>query len=97
MQPPTASRHRAAWIIALVVDAIQIGLISTTGPFSFLIDIPLDLVAMAILWRLLGWHWVLLPTFVIEFLPIAELAPSWTLAVWIITRRQQGLSVENRS
>ena len=43
-------------------------------------------VAALVLWRLLGWHWVLIPSFVVELLPVAELAPTWTAAVWWMTR-----------
>jgi hypothetical protein len=88
MKPLTPARIRAAWLIAIAVDAIQIG-ISITGPLGFLVDAPLDLVAMALLWWLLGWHWALLPSFVFELLPIADMAPTWTLAVWIVTRRRK--------
>ena len=43
----------------------------------------------ALLWRILGWHWALAPSFLFELLPIADVAPTWTLAVWIITGRKK--------
>lgn len=91
MKPLTPARLRTAWIIALAVDAIQIG-ISVTGPLGFLVNIPLDLAAMGLLWWLLGWHWFLLPSCVFEVLPIADMAPTWSLAVWIITRQRKALN-----
>lgn len=81
-------RRQLAWIIAILVDAIQIGLFPLTGTLSTWIGAPLDLITMGILWGLLGWHWALAPSFVFEFLPIAELAPTWTLATWIASRKQ---------
>jgi hypothetical protein len=84
----TPNRARAAWIIAILTDAIQLGLIPITGTLSTWIDKPLDVLAMIVLWRLLGWHMVLLPTFVVELVPYAELVPTWTLAVWLITRQR---------
>jgi len=88
MKPLTPARLRAAWLLALAVDAIQIGLLPTTGPLSFLLDAPLDLAAMFVLWRLLGWHWAFMPSFLIELLPVVDLAPTWTLAVWLATRKK---------
>lgn len=85
-----STRIRLAWMVAIVVDAVQIGLLPVTGTLStWWVDTPLDLVAMAVLWRLLGWHWALAPSFLFEFLPIAELAPTWTLATWIIVRKRR--------
>ena len=82
-------RIQLAWIVAVLVDALQIGLLPVTGGFSLWLDKPLDVVAMVLLWRLLGWHWALVPSFIFEFLPIAELAPTWTLATLIIVRKRK--------
>jgi hypothetical protein len=90
MKPRTPARLRAAWIIALAVDAIQIG-ISIAGPLSIPLDAVLDSVTMLALWRILGWHWALLPSFVFELLPVADMAPTWSLAVWIITAQKRRL------
>jgi len=35
---------------------------------------------------LLGWHWAFLPTLLAEMIPVVDLVPSWTAAVWIVTR-----------
>ena len=46
---------------------------------------------MAVTWRLIGFHPLLLPTFVLEVLPIADLVPVWTACVAIVValRRKQ--------
>lgn len=85
MSPTT--RRRAAWILALAVDALQIGLFLPTLGLSSLANNVIDLALMIVLWRLLGWHWAFLPTVVAEFIPFVELVPSWTLAVAIATRK----------
>ncbi len=89
MHPISANRIRVAWMVAILVDALQIGLLPITGGLSLWVDKPLDILAMALLWRLLGWHWALAPSFLFEFLPIAELAPTWTLATWIVVRKRK--------
>ncbi len=90
--PP--SRTRIAWIVAIAVDALQIGLFPATATLSTWLDKPLDFAAMGLLWYLVGWHWALLPTFAFELVPFVELVPTWTAAVWLITRKRkaQGLT-----
>lgn len=80
-------RLKAAWAVAVGVDALQFFLLPTTieGGFSPLED-GLDLVAMALLWALVGWHWAFLPSLVVKLLPVADLAPTWTLAMAIAHR-----------
>ena len=54
-------------------------------------DEILDVAAMLLMWRLLGFHPLLLPTFVLEVVPLADLAPTWTVCVAIVIalRRKQ--------
>jgi hypothetical protein len=89
MKPVTPIRIHVAWLVAILMDALQIGLFPITGTLSTWLGAPLDILSMGILWFLLGWHWALLPSFVFEFLPFAELAPTWTLATWIIVRKRK--------
>ena len=86
MNPLSSRRIAVAWGVALAVDGLQLFFAATTGGMSMLVDKGLDLVAALVLWRLLGWHWVLIPSFVVELLPVAERAPTWTAAVWWMTR-----------
>ena len=39
---------------------------------------------------LVGWHFAFLPTFVAELVPGVDLIPTWTAAVWLVTRRRKG-------
>jgi hypothetical protein len=84
---PTLSktRIRVAWAIALAVDAIQIPA-AAAGPVGWFVDVGLDLITMAVMWALLGFHWAFLPTFLTEWIPYLNLAPFWTLAVALATR-----------
>jgi len=83
--PLSRTRIRAAWAIALAVDAIQIPA-DATGPVGWLLGAGLDVVTMVIMWTMLGFHWAFLPSFVTEAVPYLNLAPFWTLAVAIATR-----------
>ena len=85
--PQLRRRHRIALIAAVLIDSIQLGLFPVFSPGFFSIaNNLLDGVAFLFFWRLLGWHWSLLPGFVFEFIPFVDLAPTWTLAVCLAIR-----------
>jgi len=90
--PVHAHRNRilAARALALVADAVQLGLLPLfiQGAASPLND-ALDVAVGAGMVALVGWHWVFLPTFVTELLPFVDLAPTWTIAALIATRQRQ--------
>jgi hypothetical protein len=81
--------HRLAWIVAMAADAIQIVALPlfVAGGISPA-DSVLDLIVAAVLIRLLGWHWAFLPTLAAELIPGADLFPTWTAAVWFVTRQR---------
>src|SRR6476646_4212407 len=82
------SRIRAAYGAAIAVDVLQLAL----GAFGWIFaDEILDVVAMLVISRLIGFHPLLLPTFVIELVPVADLLPTWTgcVALVVALRRKQ--------
>ncbi len=86
----TRQRVRLAFAIAVTVDVLQLLL----GPIGWAFaDEILDVLAMILTWRVLGFHPLLLPTFALEFLPIADWLPTWTGCVAMVValrKRQQG-------
>ena len=84
-QPLSKARLRAAWIVAVAVDAIQIP-VEATGLLGWIVGAGLDVVTMIALWSLVGFHWAFLPSFLTEWIPYLDYAPLWTLAVLIATR-----------
>ena len=81
--------HRLAWAVAIAADALQIAAfpLFVEGGISPA-DSLLDLIVAFVLIRLLGWHWAFLPTLAAELVPGADLFPTWTAAVWFVTRQQ---------
>src|SRR4051812_24381877 len=70
--PLTPNRIRLAYATAVATDAAQLLL----GPLGWAFaDEILDIVATIVNWRLLGFHPLLLPTFALEFLPMADMLP----------------------
>lgn len=77
----------AARTIAVIADAVQIGLMPLflEGALSTANDV-LDVAVALAMTALVGWHWAFLPAFVTELVPFLDLVPSWTAAVFIATR-----------
>jgi hypothetical protein len=82
------SRFRAAMLLAVVADALQIVVFPLfgEGALSPAEDV-LDLLVAAILVNLLGWHWEFLPAFAAELVPGLDLVPFWTMAVASVYRK----------
>src|SRR5438034_8557647 len=86
----TRERVRLAFAVAVATDVLQLVL----GPFGWAFaDELLDVAAMILIWRLIGFHPLLLPTFILEFLPRADMLPTWPGCVAIVValrKRQHG-------
>ena len=82
------SRFRAAMILAVAADAVQIFVfpLFAEGALSPADDV-LDLAVAVVLVHLLGWHWEFLPAFAAELVPGLDLVPFWTLSVVNVYRK----------
>ena len=84
-------RHSlVALAIALVADAVQIGLLplfieGAIAPWNDALDIAVG----AMLVALLGWHVAFLPAFLSELVPVLNLFPTWTAAVVFVAARKR--------
>ena len=77
----TRTRMRSAYAVAVAADALQLAL----GPLGWMFaDEVIDCIAAVATWRLLGFHPLLLPTFIVELLPVADLLPTWTGCVALV-------------
>ena len=86
--PTNRSRLRTAWVMAVLVDGLQMitSPAEVTGPMEWVLEVGVDLVTMGVMILLVGFHWAFLPSFVTKLLPFVDLAPTWTLAIFIATR-----------
>ena len=86
--------HATAIVCSVVADAIQIALapafvLGAVSPA----DLVLDLVMFIILLRVFGWSLAILPTCIVELLPIATELPTWTATtLYLISRSKQNRS-----
>jgi hypothetical protein len=84
----TRTRIVLAVVVAIVADALQLPL--QAMPLAPEI---IDIVAMVLTVGLVGFHLLLLPTFLVEFLPLVDMLPTWTgcvIAVIALRKREQG-------
>jgi len=88
------TRFRAAMILAMAADALQIFVfpLFAEGALSPADDV-LDLGVAAVLVNLLGWHWEFLPAFLAELVPGVDLVPFWTLAVISVYRKWKQITI----
>jgi hypothetical protein len=84
------SRFRAAMILAVIADALQIIVfpLFVEGAESPADDV-LDFGVGAVLAYLLGWHWEFAPSFLGKLVPGIDLVPLWTLAVANVYRKSK--------
>jgi len=87
--PPSRNRIWLARFIAVAADAMQLGLFPIFAEgFASPFQIGTDILVAALLIFLVGWHIAFIPSFLLETLPFMDLAPTWTIAVLIATRRR---------
>ena len=78
-------------IFALAVAVIADGLQFIFGPVPF-VDQAIDVVAFGLTAWAVGFHLLLLPTFIVELIPVADMLPTWTacvIAVIALRKRKQ--------
>ena len=85
-----SGRRKLAWTLAIGADALQVALLPVfAGGVASPISDALDISMAAAMIFLLGWHIAFLPTLIAEFIPVVNLVPTWTAAVWLVTRSQK--------
>ncbi|MGH9441567.1 MAG: hypothetical protein ACRD16_04790 [Thermoanaerobaculia bacterium] len=88
-EPRSFSRRRIliARGLAIAVDFAQIAVLPLFSPGATSpADDALDVMTAAAMIGLVGWHWSFLPSFVSELVPVWDLVPTWTAAVFLATR-----------
>jgi hypothetical protein len=88
---PKLTRTRI--VLALMIAVMADGLQWLLGPIGWVIgDQLIDVAAMLFVGWLVGFHWLLLPSFLLELFPVVDELPTWTactIAVIALRRRRQ--------
>jgi hypothetical protein len=86
---PKLTRTRI--ILALAVAVTADGLQFFLGAVPF-VDQAIDVVALLLTVWAIGFHLLLLPTFIVEIFPVMDMLPTWTacvIAVIALRKREQ--------
>ena len=88
MNPGSVQRIWLARGIAIAADLLQMA----AFPYFFEgllspLNAILDVIVAGALILLVGWHIAFLPSFIVEQIPLADLSPTWTIAVLLATRK----------
>ena len=77
----TRGRIVTALAVAVGADFLQVALLPLEWLF---VQQIVDVTAMGLTMWLLGFHPLLLPTFVLEFIPLVDMLPTWTGCVVLV-------------
>lgn len=90
----TKERIAAAYAVAIIADLLQFPIVA--AEFSFVgafsgegAACVLDVVVMAIMTKLLGFHMMFLPTMALEAMPVFSALPSWVGCVAFVVWQQK--------
>jgi hypothetical protein len=85
----TRTRIILAVAVAITADGLQFFL----GPLGWaIVDQAIDVMALLLTAWAIGFHLLLLPTFVVEIIPVVDMLPTWTacvVAVIALRKREQ--------
>lgn len=96
MAKPELTRKRIviAYAVAVVADLIEF-LISASefsvvgagaGEFAAFV---VDAIVFGVMTKLLGFHWMFLPSFCVEVIPGLDLLPTWVGCVYFVVRQRK--------
>ena len=89
----TPLRMALAMAVAVVADGLQLVFGFLLGPLDWaFVDPAIDCVAAVLVNWIIGFHILLLPTFIVKLVPVLEDLPTWTActaAVIALRKREQ--------
>jgi hypothetical protein len=90
----TKQRVAIAYTVAILADLIEFPITAAevtviAAPAAEGLAIVVDAVAFGIITKLLGFHWMLLPSFCVEVIPGIDMLPTWVGCVWFVVRQRR--------
>lgn len=90
-----STRLIAAGVVAVTADVLQYVLLPMGTVFGIAdptgVDQILDIAVAGIMCSLLGFHWVFVPSAIGKMVPVADMMPFWSGAVFFVAMGQTGL------
>src|ERR1700677_2169480 len=90
----TRKRILIAYGVAIVADLIEfpiaaLELTMIGAPVAMFFSFVLDVFVFGILTFLLGFHWLFLPSFLVEVVPGLDMLPTWVGCVFFVVRQRK--------
>ena len=90
----TKNRILAAYAVAIIADLIELPITAAettvvAAPAAEGFAFVVDAIVFGIMTKLLGFHWLLLPSFFVEVVPGLDLLPTWIGCVFYVVRQRR--------
>jgi len=90
----TKRRIIVAYTVAIVADLLELPIsaleLTVIGaPVAMFLSFVLDAVVFGIMMFLLGFHWLFLPSFLVEVVPGLDMLPTWVGCVFFVVRQRK--------
>jgi hypothetical protein len=90
----TRKRILTAYAVAIVADLIEfpIAALELTvigAPVAMFLSFVLDVLVFGIMTFVLGFHWLFLPSFLVEVVPGLDMLPTWVGCVFFVVRQRK--------
>jgi hypothetical protein len=90
----TKKRIVIAYTVAIVADLLEfpisaLELTVIAAPLAMFLSFMLDVFVFGIMTFLLGFHWLFLPSFLVEVVPGLDMLPTWVGCVWFVVRQRK--------
>jgi hypothetical protein len=96
MAKPELTRKRIliAYAVAIIADLIEfpisaLELTVVGAPVAMFLSFILDVFVFGIMTFLLGFHWLFLPSFLVEVVPGLDMLPTWVGCVFFVVRQRK--------
>jgi hypothetical protein len=77
----------AADLIEFPISALELTVIG--APVAMFLSFMLDVFVFGIMTFLFGFHWLFLPSFLVEVIPGLDMLPTWVGCVWFVVRQRK--------
>jgi hypothetical protein len=90
----TKKRIVIAYVVAIAADLIEFPLTAIEltvigAPVAEFIAFIIDAFVFGVMFKLLGFHWMFLPSFCVEVIPGLDMLPTWVGCVWFVVRQRK--------
>jgi hypothetical protein len=96
MVKPELTKRRIviAYLIAVVADLLEFPISAAevtvvVAPAAEGVDVVVDAIVFVIMTKLLGFHWMLLPSAFVEAVPGLDVLPTWAGCVFFVVRQRR--------